>query len=224
MHLSGLQQQKSTGGSSPVSSEQETEATVGTGSPKLDSRRLEKHTHIWCIAMIWSELGVNSMNPWIHLSSCQQFRLVGVWWPLNTNWAVLPQPTWAGHVHHFMATVCPYSNSYYLGTKHRISGFFCFKIKQMVPFRGIANTLKTRTMANRKKMRPWRCFSSNENFQFSWLRMNSQSPWGWKNYLVHLRFGQFSPNMPRLILKENKIKSITLCVGEHFSLERCNKR
>ncbi len=38
----GLQQQKTTPGAAPVSWEQETEATIRTGSPKLDNRRLEK--------------------------------------------------------------------------------------------------------------------------------------------------------------------------------------
>ncbi len=36
----GLQQQKTTPGAAPVSKEQETEATIRTGSPKLDNRRL----------------------------------------------------------------------------------------------------------------------------------------------------------------------------------------
>ncbi len=40
--VDGLQQQRTTQGSTPVSQEQETEVTVGTGSPKLDSRTLEK--------------------------------------------------------------------------------------------------------------------------------------------------------------------------------------
>ncbi len=38
----GLQQQKTTPGNTPVSKEQEMEATIRTGSPKLDNRRLDK--------------------------------------------------------------------------------------------------------------------------------------------------------------------------------------
>ncbi len=40
----GLQHQKTTPGAAPVSYEQETEATICTGSPKLDNRRLEKES------------------------------------------------------------------------------------------------------------------------------------------------------------------------------------
>ncbi len=36
----GLQQQKTTQSAAPVSKEQEMEATILTGSPKLDNRRL----------------------------------------------------------------------------------------------------------------------------------------------------------------------------------------
>ncbi len=36
-----LQQQKTTPGAAPVSYEQETEATIHTGSPKLENRRLK---------------------------------------------------------------------------------------------------------------------------------------------------------------------------------------
>ena len=39
-----LQQQKTTSGSTSVSQEQKAEAAVGTGSPKLDSWRLEKRS------------------------------------------------------------------------------------------------------------------------------------------------------------------------------------
>ncbi len=47
----GLQQQKTTPGAAPVSYEQETEATIRTGSPKLDNRRLEKRCLVWWVSI-----------------------------------------------------------------------------------------------------------------------------------------------------------------------------
>ncbi len=45
----GLQQQKTTPGAALVRWEQETEATIHTGSPKLDNRRLEKRCLVWWV-------------------------------------------------------------------------------------------------------------------------------------------------------------------------------
>ena len=46
LEVDGLQQQKSTSGSASVSQAQKAEAAVGTGSPKPDSRRLEKRSQV----------------------------------------------------------------------------------------------------------------------------------------------------------------------------------
>ncbi len=47
----GLQHQKITPDAAPVSLEQETEATIHTGSPKLDNRKLEKHCLVWWVSV-----------------------------------------------------------------------------------------------------------------------------------------------------------------------------
>ncbi len=81
----GLQQQKTTPGAAPVSKEHETEATIHTGSPKLDNRRFRKtlpglmSLNFCCdIQMVGSELGVKNMKAWIHPALSQRFRLVVV--------------------------------------------------------------------------------------------------------------------------------------------------
>lgn len=51
LDVDGLQQSKTTPGSTPVSHEQESEVTVGTGSAKLDSWKDDKR---WCINMIYT--------------------------------------------------------------------------------------------------------------------------------------------------------------------------
>ena len=83
LEADGLQQQKTMSGSTYVSQEHKTEAAVGTGSPKLDSWRLEKQSLVWWISISadayrWSEFDTNSMNPWTKPTLCQQSRLVAV--------------------------------------------------------------------------------------------------------------------------------------------------
>lgn len=74
--MDGLQQQKTTLGSTPVRQEQENEATIHTGSPKLDNRRLGEtfpgltSLNFTCdLRVVGSEFDVNNMKEWIHPTS-----------------------------------------------------------------------------------------------------------------------------------------------------------
>lgn len=73
-----LEQQKTTSGSTPVSIEQDSEATLKTGALKLDSCRLEKHCLVLGtssnIQMTQSRFSIRSMNAWTQPALCQQFR------------------------------------------------------------------------------------------------------------------------------------------------------
>ena len=61
LEVDGLQQQKITSGSIPVSQNQESEATVGAGSPLPGLIDLD---FIHDMQMVGSEFGMNSMNLW----------------------------------------------------------------------------------------------------------------------------------------------------------------
>ncbi len=70
---------------SEVSLEQETEAIIRKGSPKLDNWKLEKtlpspmSLEFYCdIQMVGSEFGIKNMKAWIHPAFSQRFRLVVV--------------------------------------------------------------------------------------------------------------------------------------------------
>ena len=101
LEADGLQQQKTMSGFTSVSQEQKAEATVGTGSPKLDSWRLEKCSLVWWISRhsdirvkIWRQQHdpthgpnlscVNSPGWWWWYNGVGNIFLAH-FWPVNTN-------------------------------------------------------------------------------------------------------------------------------------------
>ena len=133
LEVDGLQQHKATSDSTSVIQEQKAEAAVGTGSPKLDSWRLEKRSLVWWISI--SAEASRRVRIWCqqHESmdlTCLVSRIPGWWWWCNGVGnhyfnATAYVSIVAVHVHPFIATMYPSSNDYFqhenaLGHKSKV--------------------------------------------------------------------------------------------------------
>ncbi len=142
LEADGLQWQKTTPGFTPVSREQETDATVYTGSLKLDNRRLEKGCLVRRVTISASTFGWLSQNlalkAWKHVSILHCFNGSGWCWWCNV-WGIISWHTlgplvptehrlnttayWgivADHVHPFMTRVYPSCDGYVQQDKAQI--------------------------------------------------------------------------------------------------------
>ncbi len=142
LEADGLQWQKTTPGFTPVSREQETDATVYTGSLKLDNRRIEKGCLVRRVTISASTFGWLSQNlalkAWKHGSILHCFNGSGWCWWCNV-WGIISWHTlgplvptehrlnttayWgivADHVHPFMTRVYPSCDGYVQQDKAQI--------------------------------------------------------------------------------------------------------